>query len=83
MTTATISKSPLPSSTKEEKKVVQQSVDESAKWIKMLDDALLKEGISPAVAFKSADSNRDGSITSEELRQTIKRLIPEEDLLYL
>jgi|LauGreDrversion4_2_1035121.scaffolds.fasta_scaffold2624851_1 hypothetical protein len=49
----------------------------------MLDDALLKEGISPAVAFKSADSNRDGSITSEELRHTIKRLIPEEDLLYL
>ena len=83
MTTATISKSPLPSSAKEEKKVVQQSVDESAKWIKMLDDALLKEGISPAVAFKSADSNRDGSITSEELRHTIKRLIPEEDLLYL
>ena len=83
MTTATISKSPLPSSTKEEKKVDSKSVDESAKWIKMLDDALLKEGISPAVAFKSADSNRDGSITSEELRHTIKRLIPEEDLLYL
>ena len=54
-----------------------------AKWIKKLDDALLKEGVSPAVAFKSADSNRDGLISLEELRETIKRLIPEEELSYL
>jgi Ca2+-binding EF-hand superfamily protein len=54
-----------------------------AKWIKKLDDALLKEGVSPAVAFKSADSNRDGSISLDELRETIKRLIPEEELSYL
>jgi hypothetical protein len=48
-----------------------------------LDDAFLKEGVSPAVAFKSADSNRDGTITLEELRETIKRLIPEDELSYL
>jgi Ca2+-binding EF-hand superfamily protein len=54
-----------------------------ALWIKKFDDALLKEGVSPSVAFKSADSNRDGSISLEELRETIKRLIPEEELSYL
>jgi len=52
-------------------------------WIKKLDNALQMEGVSPAVAFKSADSNRDGSISLEELKETIKRLIPHEILPYL
>ena len=54
-----------------------------AVWIKKLDNALQMEGVSPAVAFKSADSNRDGSISLEELKETIKRLIPHEILPYL
>ena len=54
-----------------------------AVWIKKLDNALQMEGVSPAAAFKSADSNRDGSISLEELKETIKRLIPHEILPYL
>jgi hypothetical protein len=57
--------------------------EEMAVWIKKLDNALQMEGVSPAVAFKSADSNRDGSISLEELKETIKRLIPHEILPYL
>jgi hypothetical protein len=57
--------------------------EEMAAWIKKLDNALQTEGVSPAVAFKSADSNRDGSISLEELKETIKRLIPHEILPYL
>lgn len=69
---------------KEEQKQDQSLPDdEIAVCVKKLDDALLREGVSPAVAFKSADSNRDGSISLEELRETIKRLIPDETLSYL
>jgi Ca2+-binding EF-hand superfamily protein len=44
---------------------------------------LLREGISPSVAFKQADSDNNGVITLEELREAIKRLIPDETLSYL
>ena len=54
-----------------------------AVWIKKLDNALQMEGVSPAAAFKSAGSNRDGSVSLEELKETIKRLIPHEILPYL
>ena len=83
MTTATISKSPLPASSKEEKNIERKPDDKIDKWIKMLEDAFLKEGFTPTVAFKSADSNKDGSISSDELRETIKRIIPEESLNHL
>ena len=62
MITATISKSSLPASSKEEKKIERKPDDKIDKWIKMLEDAFIKERVTPAVAFKSADSNRDGSI---------------------
>jgi hypothetical protein len=83
MTTATISKSPLPASSKEEKKIERKPDDKIDKWIKMLEDAFIKEGVTPTVAFKSADINKDGSISSDELRETIKRIIPEESLNHL
>jgi Ca2+-binding EF-hand superfamily protein len=43
----------------------------------------LKEGVSPSVAFKQADSDRNGQISLEELREAIKRFVPEETLSYL
>ena len=39
---------------------------------------MLREGISPSVAFKSADLNHNNVVTVDELRESIKRLIPEE-----
>ena len=48
--------------------------------MKKLDDAFLKEGISPAVAFKHADVDHDGVITKKELGDAIKRLVPEDSL---
>jgi Ca2+-binding EF-hand superfamily protein len=38
----------------------------------------LREGISPLVAFKSADVDRSGIITTNELEAAIKKLLPEE-----
>lgn len=49
-------------------------------WIKKLDNAFLREGVSPSVAFKAADSNHNGVITVDELRESIKRLIPDDTL---
>jgi hypothetical protein len=49
-------------------------------WIKKLDNAFLMEGVSPSIAFKAADSNHNGVITVDELRESIKRLIPDETL---
>lgn len=57
--------------------------EEHVKWIKKLDNAMLREGISPSVAFKSADTNHNGIITTDELKESIKRLIPEETLSYI
>ena len=44
---------------------------------------MLREGISPSVAFKAADVNHNGVVTPDELRESIKRLIPEETLSLL
>lgn len=41
---------------------------------------MLKEGLSPGVAFKAADLNHNGVVTLDELREVIKRLVPEEAL---
>lgn len=41
---------------------------------------MLREGLSPTVAFKAADLNHNGVITVDELRETIKKLIPEDML---
>ena len=46
-------------------------------WLKKLDNAMLREGISPSVAFKAADLNHNGVVSVEELRDSIKRLVPE------
>ena len=37
---------------------------------------MLREGISPGVAFKAADTNHNGVITVDELRDSIKKLVP-------
>lgn len=50
------------------------------RWIKLLDNAFLKEGVSPSVAFKAADKNHNGVVTVDELRESIKRLVPEETI---
>lgn len=52
--------------------------DEAATWIKKLDLAFLREAISPVVAFKNADTDNSGIITTMELEKAIKRLLPEE-----
>jgi Ca2+-binding EF-hand superfamily protein len=43
---------------------------------------MLKEGLSPSVAFKAADINHNGVITVDELREAIKKLLA-DDLLSL
>jgi Ca2+-binding EF-hand superfamily protein len=48
-----------------------------------LDNAFLREGLSPAIAFKHADTDRDGVIKTEELREAIKRLIPEDSISFI
>jgi hypothetical protein len=54
--------------------------EEGAVWIRKLDNAMLKEGISPSVAFKSADLNHNGVVTVDELREAFKKLVPTETL---
>lgn len=41
---------------------------------------MLRERISPGVAFKSADLNCNGVVTFDELKESIKKLIPEDSL---
>lgn len=43
----------------------------------MLDDIMLKSGLSPKVAYLSADKNLNGVITCDELREALKSLIPD------
>lgn len=43
-----------------------------------MDLAFLREGVSPLVAFKSADVDKSGVITTKELENAIKKLLPEE-----
>ena len=49
-------------------------------WIRKLDNAMLREGVSPQVAFKAADTNYNNVVTVGELRETMKKFIPEETL---
>ena len=58
----------------------KEAEENALKWVKKLDNAFLKEGISPAVAFKHADVDHDGVITKKELGDAIKRLVPEDSL---
>jgi Ca2+-binding EF-hand superfamily protein len=53
---------------------------EAAAYIRALDDAMLSEGLSPVVAFKNADINHNGTVTTEELEAALKRLLPAESL---
>lgn len=57
---------------------VDPNVDSN--WIKKLDEVMLQEGISPKVAFLNADLNKNGKITTDELRQALKGLLPNEDI---
>lgn len=41
---------------------------------------MLREKISPGVAFRAADTNHNGVVAVDELKESIKRLIPEEAL---
>lgn len=50
------------------------------KWVRKLDNVMLREGLSPTVAFKAADINHNGVVTVDELRESIKKLIPDEVL---
>jgi Ca2+-binding EF-hand superfamily protein len=54
--------------------------EDGAKWIRKLDNAMLREGLSPAVAFKAADLNHNKVITVDELRETIKKLLPDDTI---
>jgi Ca2+-binding EF-hand superfamily protein len=55
-------------------------MDDCVHWIRMLDNALLREGISPSVAFKASDLNHNGVVSLDELRDTIKRFLSEDSL---
>lgn len=57
-----------------------QDEDEAFMYIKKLDNAFLREGISPSVAFKAADSNHSGTITVDELKLSIKKFISDETI---
>ena len=46
--------------------------------IRKIDNALLRQKMSLVDAFKASDINGDGCITTDELRQALKRLLPEE-----
>ena len=39
---------------------------------------MLREGLSPAVAFKNADTNHNGIVTVIELGEALNRLMPKE-----
>ena len=41
---------------------------------------MLRERISPGVAFKAADLNHNNVVTVDELKESIKKLIPEDTL---
>lgn len=57
-----------------------QVEDQTLGWIRKLDNAMLREKISPGVAFAAADRNLNGVVTLDELKDSIKRLIPGETL---
>ena len=40
---------------------------------------MLRQGLSPAVAFKAADLNFNGVVTLDELRESVKKLLPEKN----
>ncbi len=41
---------------------------------------MLRSGLSPAVAFKAADINHNGIVTLDELRESIKKFLPDRVL---
>jgi Ca2+-binding EF-hand superfamily protein len=45
-----------------------------------LDDAMLRQGLSPAVAFRGADLNHNNVVTVDELRESIKKFLPDNVL---
>jgi hypothetical protein len=55
----------------------------STNWIKKLDAAMLKLGLSPKVAFLNADLNQNGVITIEELREALKNLLPDDTMSFM
>lgn len=44
---------------------------------------MLREKISPGVAFKRADLNMNGVVTFDELRESFRKLVPDETLSLL
>jgi len=48
--------------------------------IRKLDNALLRQRLSPFDAFKKADKNGDKEISIDELRQAIKDLVPSHEM---
>lgn len=44
---------------------------------------MLREKISPGVAFRAADINHNGVVTIDELKESIKKLIPQDALSLL
>ncbi|CDW83096.1 cysteine protease family c02 [Stylonychia lemnae] len=60
--------------------LVPQAEEEYLVWIRKLDNAMLRERISPGVAFRAADINHNGVVTVDELKDSIKRLIPQDTL---
>lgn len=50
------------------------------KCIRKLDNAMLRERISPGVAFKHADLNCNGVVSVDELKESFKKLISGESL---
>ena len=48
--------------------------------IRKLDNALLRQKLSPFQAFQEADLNNNGVITVDELRLAIKKLLPDQEV---
>jgi len=69
---------------KEEEKLTKQP--EPAKertpkeWIKLIEDYMVKEGITPRDLFLASDLNNNGLITIDELKRALFRLFPAKEI---
>ena len=54
--------------------------NEADMLIRKLDNVMLKQGISPLVAFKKADADGNGVIQVNELKNAIQTLLPTDEI---
>lgn len=48
--------------------------------IRKLDNVFLRQGVSPQQAFRAADINNNGVITVDELKESLKKLLPDSSI---